>query len=79
MASYRIIKDQVTLPKKVGDRFSARNPKKKVDLKQHIVYRQGQIVKEEDIAPEIIKLFKDNDERTLTLIELVPEKEESEK
>ena len=74
MASYKVLKDQVTLPKKVGNRFSARDPEKKVDLVQHVVYTQDQVIQEDELSPALIERYNEGDERILRLIEKVPEK-----
>lgn len=76
MASYEVIQDQVTIPKKIGDRLGAN--KKKVDLNQHIVYRLGQVIDEKDISPKVLKRYKDGDESILRQIELVEDSEKSE-
>lgn len=75
-AKFKVIKDQVTLPKFISERTSVKDPKKKVPLYEHIVYSVGDVVDEDDLAPVVIKRFNEGDERTLTQIEKVPEKSE---
>ncbi len=76
MATYKVIKDYVTLPTKVGERKSARDPKKKSDLNRHVVYRLGQVIEEDALSPSVLKRYKEGEERILSQIEEVSEKSE---